>query len=300
MHLGNGMVTPGCAVFGLTTLALGTGAAYLLHRSSKFQTPAPPRPMHFALATAAVFAMQTFNVTVIPNTSSGHLIGGFLLACWFGPLYALLGISMVLAAQCVLFADGGMTALGLNSVLMGVIPAVIVYPLWKKVPGSFASKPLGLAIGSWLSVVLAAFACSLFVLSRPEAQPHAAQWISSMLGVHALIACVEAVVTVSLIWAVARLARYNWSITAQSVAACLGMSSIIFIASFGASPWPDGLEYNFQRLGIETLPTFQNTIALWPGYNSLIGTLMGSLILLVVTACVVFILNQMMPKKVGE
>jgi len=300
MHLGNGMVTPGCAVLGLTTLALGAGVAYLLNKSPKLQTPSSPRPMHFALAVAAVFAMQTFNITVIPGTSSGHLIGGFLLAYWFGPLYALLGISMVLGTQSLLFADGGMMTLGLNSVLMGVIPAVIVYPLWKKFTGSFAGKPIGLALGSWLSVMLGALACSLFVLSQPQAQQHAGQLIGSMLGVHALIGCIEAVFTACLIWVVARIAKRNWSITVQSVGACLATASIIVIASFGASPWPDGLEYNLQRLGLDTLPTFQNTFALWPDYNSLIGTLMGNLMLLVATVFVVFFLNRTMPKKVGK
>ncbi|MFG0248078.1 MAG: energy-coupling factor ABC transporter permease, partial [Phycisphaeraceae bacterium JB051] len=129
MHLGDGMVTPGCATLGLTTLALGAGAAYLLHRKQDWKTP---KPLHFALATAAIFAMQTFNVTVIPGTSSGHLIGGFMLAFWFGPLFALLGMAMVLATQSLLFADGGMIAWGMNSVLMGVIPGVVVYPLFKK------------------------------------------------------------------------------------------------------------------------------------------------------------------------
>ncbi|MBL4701687.1 MAG: energy-coupling factor ABC transporter permease [Phycisphaeraceae bacterium] len=300
MHLGNGMVTTSCMAFGMATLALGVGTAYLLHRSSKFQTPSAPHPMHFALAIAGVFAMQTLNITAIPASSSGHLIGGFLLACWFGPLYALLGISMILGTQSLLFADGGIMTLGLNSVLMGVIPAVIVYPLSKKLTGSFANKPAGQALGSWLSVMLGAFACSLFVLSQSQAQEHAGQLIGSMLGVHALIGCIEALFTVCLIGVVSRIAKRNDTLTVQSTLACLVMASIVVIASFGASPWPDGLDYNLQRLGLDTLPTFQNTIALWPDYNSLVGTLTGNLMLLVVTALVVFVLSPMTPKKAGE
>ena len=162
MHLGDGMVSPGCAVFGLTTMALGAGAAYMLHRKQKHQTP---KPMRFALGTAAVFAMQTFNVTVIPETSSGHLIGGYLLASWFGPLYALLGMAMVLATQSLLFADGGLTMWGLNSVLMGVIPGVLIYSMVKQVAGTKSDSLLTRAGGSWLSVMAAALFCSLCMFS---------------------------------------------------------------------------------------------------------------------------------------
>lgn len=297
MHLGDGLVTPSCAALGIAALAIGGGCAYLLHKRQSWKTP---KPMHFGLATASIFAMQTFNVTVIPDTSSGHLIGGFLLASWFGPLYAVLGLMMVLGMQSLLFADGGLMALSLNSVLMGVIPAVVVYPLWKKLAPKASLKPTGIAMGSWLSVMLAALACSLMVLSRPEAREHAGQWITTMLGVHALIGIIEACVTVCLLTAVARIAKLNWSLTKQSTISCIAMAGIVFVASFGASPWPDGLEYNLSRLGIEALPSFENTFALWPDYNSVVGTLAGNGILLVLAATVVLVLNRMTPTKVGE
>ncbi len=297
MHLGDGMVTPGCAALGLSTLALGAGAAYLLHRKQDWKTP---KPLHFALATAAIFAMQTFNVTVIPGTSSGHLIGGFMLACWFGPLFALLGMAMVLATQSLLFADGGMIALGMNSVLMGVLPAVVVYPLFKKTAPKLSDNFAGQAIGSWISVMLAAFVCSLFVMSRAEARDNAGSWLSSMLLVHARIGLIEAAVTASLLAVVSRIARLNWSVAMQTVVSCLAMAVVVVVASLGASPWPDGLEYNLERLSIEALPSLENTFALWPDYNSVVGTLAGNVILLAVAAAVVFVLSSVTSKKVSE
>jgi cobalt/nickel transport system permease protein len=256
--------------------------------------------MHFALATAAVFAMQTFNVTVVPHASSGHLIGGFLLASWFGPLYALLGMAMVLATQSLLFADGGLAAWGLNSVLMGVIPAVVVFSLVKHFAGAHANKLSVKAGASWLSVVLAALVCAICMYSRVEAREQAGSWMASMLGVHALIGIVEAAVTVSLLAVVARIAKLNWSIAMQSVVSCIAMAGIVIIASFGASPWPDGLEYNLQRLGIEALPSIENTLAPWPDYSSLVGTLAGNLILLATAAAVVFVLSSLTSKKVSD
>tara|TARA_Y100001933_G_scaffold262286_1_gene319298 strand:- start:60105 stop:60977 length:873 start_codon:yes stop_codon:yes gene_type:complete len=290
------MVTPGCAVFGLSTLALGAGAAYLLHRKQKHQTP---QPMRFALGTAAVFAMQTFNVTVIPDASSGHLIGGYLLASWFGPLYALLGLAMVLATQSLLFADGGLAMWGLNSVLMGVIPGVLVFSLVKQFAGKKSDTMLARAAGSWLSVFGAGLFCSLCVMSRPEAREQAVTWMSTMVGVHALIGIVEAIVTVSLLTAVERIAKLNWSMTMQTAVSCIAMAGIVIAASFGASPYPDGLEYSLEHLGLTTA-TIENTIALWPDYSSLVGTLMGNLILLSTAAAVVFVLSSLTSKKVSD
>lgn len=294
------MVTPGCAVFGLSTMALGFGAAYMLHRKQELKTP---NPMRFALGTAAVFAMQTFNVTVIPGSSSGHLIGGYLLASLFGPLFALLGMAMVLATQSLLFADGGMSMWGLNTVLMGVIPGVLVFSVVKQLAGKRADSLAGQAMGSWLSVMAAGLFCSLCMFSRAEAREHAGAWLSAMLGVHALIGIVEATVTVAVLAAVQRIAKRNWTLTTQSIVSCVAMAGVVIWAAtprIGASPYPDGLEYSLDRLGIEALPSIQNTLALWPDYNSLVGTLMGNLILLAAAAAVVFVLSSLTSKKVSD
>lgn len=290
------MVTTSCAVFGLSTLALGAGAAYLLHRKQEQKTP---KPMHFALGTAAVFAMQTLNVTVIPNASSGHLIGGYLLASWFGPLYALLGMAMVLATQSLLFADGGLTMWGLNTVLMGVIPGVLVFSLVKQMLGQKSDTLYGRAAGSWLSVLAAGLFCSLCVLSRPEAREQAAGWISTMIGVHVLIGIVEAFATVSLLAAVQYVSKLNWSLSIQTVVSCIAMAGIVVVASLGASPYPDGLDYSLEHLGLGS-ESLSNSIALWPDYSSLVGTLTGNLILLATAAAVVFVLSSVSNKKVSD
>lgn len=297
MHLGNGMVTPGCAVFGLATLGLSVGGAYLLHRAQKWQTP---KPMHFALATAAVFAMQTFNVTVIPHASSGHILGAFLLACWFGPLYALFGMAMVLGIQSLLFADGGLAMWGLNTVMMGVIPGVAVYSLVKHFAGKHADKMAVRAAGCWLGTLLAATCCGLALLSREEAREHAGTWMASMLGVHALIGLVEAVITVTMLAAVSKIAKLNWSAAVECVVCCVAMAAVVILASFGASPYPDGLEYSLQRFGIEALPSFGNPFALWPDYNSVVGTLAGGLILLTISAAFIYVLGSVSKKKVSD
>lgn len=63
---------------------------------------------------AFVFAVQMLNFTIPGTGSSGHLCGGMLLAAVVGPYAAFLTMIGVLLIQCLLFADGGLLALGAN------------------------------------------------------------------------------------------------------------------------------------------------------------------------------------------
>src|SRR3982751_2368753 len=70
------------------------------------------------LVAAFVFATQMVNFPVGAGTS-GHLLGGALAAALVGPWTGVLVITVVLFVQALLFADGGLTALGTNITLMG-------------------------------------------------------------------------------------------------------------------------------------------------------------------------------------
>src|SRR5690606_25681777 len=76
------------------------------------------------LAAAFIFAAQMLNFPVAAGTS-GHLIGGALAAILVGPYTAVLCVSVVLLVQTFFFADGGLTALGVNITLMAIVTAVV-------------------------------------------------------------------------------------------------------------------------------------------------------------------------------
>src|SRR4051794_10308709 len=76
------------------------------------------------LVAAFIFAVQMLNFPVAAGTS-GHLLGGALAAVLVGPWTAVLCMSVVFGVQCLLFADGGITALGTNIILMGVTTVVV-------------------------------------------------------------------------------------------------------------------------------------------------------------------------------
>ncbi|MDR0431886.1 MAG: energy-coupling factor ABC transporter permease [Bifidobacteriaceae bacterium] len=83
-----------------------------------------PGPVALAATTALVFGLQMVNYPVAAGTS-GHLLGGALAAALLGPAWGVLSLTAVLTVQAVLFADGGLTALGTNVLLMALLGTAI-------------------------------------------------------------------------------------------------------------------------------------------------------------------------------
>jgi cobalt/nickel transport system permease protein len=145
--------------------------------------------------SAFVFAAQMLNFPVVGGTS-GHLLGGVLSAVLLGPGPAAIVIAVVLVVQCLIFQDGGLTALGANILNMSFIGAMggyVIFTFFKKIMG----KKLLLAaaaIAAWASVVLASAACSLELVLSGTAPFNVV--FPAMLGVHVLIGIGEAIITV--------------------------------------------------------------------------------------------------------
>ncbi len=81
------------------------------------------------LVAAFIFAMQMINFPVAGGTS-GHLLGGCLAAVLVGPWVGSLAMSVVFIVQALVFADGGLTALGLNIILMGYTTCFVGYGIF--------------------------------------------------------------------------------------------------------------------------------------------------------------------------
>lgn len=82
------------------------------------------------LVAAFIFAVQMLNFPVAAGTS-GHLLGGALAAILVGPYTGVLCIAVVLLMQGILFADGGLTALGVNITVMGVVTVIVSYGIFR-------------------------------------------------------------------------------------------------------------------------------------------------------------------------
>lgn len=149
------------------------------------------------LVAAFVFAAQMINFPVATGTS-GHLIGGVLAAVLVGPWAGALCIAVVLLVQA-LFADGGLTALGLNIVNMSFLGALGGYALFlglKRIMArSAGSLALAAGIAAGLSVILASggFAIEYAIGGAGGASVTTVAW--AMIGVHTLIGVGEGVIT---------------------------------------------------------------------------------------------------------
>ncbi|MDP3062371.1 MAG: energy-coupling factor ABC transporter permease [Chloroflexota bacterium] len=147
---------------------------------------------------AFVFAAQMLNFPIAGGTS-GHLIGGALLAVLLGPWAAVLVMTAVVGLQALIFQDGGLVVLGVNVFNMGVLTTLGGYAAYRGVRVVLGSGRRGLLVGgfaaAWLSVVAAAVAAA-FELSLSGTSPLMVA-LPAMAGVHALIGLAEGAITVA-------------------------------------------------------------------------------------------------------
>lgn len=144
MHLGNGFI---CPVTGLPMLAVAAGTAFYAFKKAK-KDLTKDKIMPAVMLSALVFALQMINFAIPATGSSGHIVGGVLLAALIGPFAAFLAMCSILLVQAVFFADGGLFALGCNIFNMGFLACFVAYPFLFK-PLEERNKPvLGAIIAS--------------------------------------------------------------------------------------------------------------------------------------------------------
>ncbi|OAH14086.1 energy-coupling factor ABC transporter permease [Streptomyces jeddahensis] len=157
------------------------------------------------LVAAFIFAVQMLNFPVAAGTS-GHLLGGALAAILVGPYTGVLCVSVVLLMQGVLFADGGLTALGVNITDMAVVTTVVAYAVFrglvKVLPRTRRSVTVASFVAALLSVPAAAIAFTLIYAVGGTTDVAIGKVATAMIGVHILIGIGEAAITALTVGAV--------------------------------------------------------------------------------------------------
>ncbi|MFI1647679.1 energy-coupling factor ABC transporter permease [Streptomyces avidinii] len=157
------------------------------------------------LVAAFIFAVQMLNFPVAAGTS-GHLLGGALAAILVGPYTGVLCVSVVLLMQGILFADGGLTALGVNVTVMGVVTVVVAYAIFRGLlgilPPTRRSVTVAAFTGALLSVPAAAAAFTAVYAVGGTTDVPIGKVITAMVGVHVLIGIGEAAITAATVGAV--------------------------------------------------------------------------------------------------
>ncbi len=199
MHIPDGFLNVGTAA---ATGVVSAGGIAVAVRVTGKQLKEKQVPIMGVLA-AFIFAAQMLNFPIAGGTS-GHFMGAALAAIILGPWAGVLIMSCVLIAQCLIFQDGGLVALGANIFNMGIIgcfSSYFVYRLVVKIlPNNSNNKLIGGFIGGWVAIVLAATACAI-ELAVSGASPMQVV-LPAMAGVHALIGIVEGFVTVAVLGAI--------------------------------------------------------------------------------------------------
>jgi len=206
LHISNGIINgPVAGAFaGLAALAL----AYCLRRGRR---DLDDRLVPMAgLVAAFIFAVQMLNFPVLPGVS-GHLLGGALAALLVGPWIGALCVAVVLVVQALVFADGGVTAIGLNVTNMALVGTVAAYAVIAALLRVLPRTPTGLGLTAFLASVVSVVAAS---------QAFVAQYAlggttrltdfslgavaATMAGTHTLIGIGEGLIAATTVMTVAR------------------------------------------------------------------------------------------------
>lgn len=150
------------------------------------------------LVAVFVFAAQMINFPVGAGTS-GHLMGGALAAVLIGPWSATLAVSVVIIVQALAFADGGLTAMGTNVLLIAVVTAWVGWGVFRLLqlllPKSLKMIPFAAAAGAFVSVPAAALVFVGLWAIGGAAPIDLGLLATTMLGWHLIIGVGEAVIT---------------------------------------------------------------------------------------------------------
>lgn len=166
MHIPDGYLSPqtGGAMYAVM-LPLWIAASRIVKKTLKArQVP------YLAFGASFSFVIMMFNVP-IPGGSTGHAVGGTLVAVLLGPWAAMIAVTVALVIQALLFGDGGITALGANCFAMAFVLPFTGYYVYKlislKSPKGSRRRPIAAAIGAYFGLVTAALAVGILFGIQP-------------------------------------------------------------------------------------------------------------------------------------
>jgi cobalt/nickel transport system permease protein len=194
MHVPDGFLDAPTSVATAAIATTAVGVALVKARKELDDRTAPMA----GLVAAFIFAVQMLNFPVASGTS-GHLLGGALAAVLVGPWTGILCLSVVFIVQCLLFADGGITALGTNITLMGLTTVLVGWVVFKALqlvlPKRLSLVPVCAGIGALISVPIASLMFVVLYAIGGTADIPLDNLAAAMVGVHVLIGIGEGVIT---------------------------------------------------------------------------------------------------------
>lgn len=292
MHMADALIAP--AVAGTMYVCSTVAAGYSVKKVRLENDPKKIPVM--GVMGAFVFAAQMINFTIPGTGSSGHLCGGMLLSALLGPYAGFLTMIGVLLIQCLLFADGGILALGCNiwnMAFYGCFAGALL--IWKMLMRNGASKGKIVAasvLGCMITLQLGAFSVTLETLASGITELPFVTFLGFMQPIHLAIGLIEGLITAAvlcfvyearpeLLWGIGEAkVRKEGRLTGKQTIAVLGVAAVLIGGglSLAASSFPDGLEWSIEKVtgsteleaesGIyKTAASLQEATALLPDYS---------------------------------
>ena len=330
MHMADALVAP--AVAGTMYVCSAAAAAYSIKKVR--QEDEPKKIPVMGVMGAFVFAAQMINFTIPGTGSSGHLCGGMLLTALLGPYASFLTMIGVLFIQCLLFADGGLLALGCNIWNMAFYGCFLgAFLIWRPMMKRGMSRGkiiIASVVGSVLTLQLGAFSVVLETLASGITELPFGTFAATMQPIHLAIGLGEGVITAAVLLFVYE-ARPELLENAESsgknrmsfkgVIGVLCASAILIGGgiSLFASSHPDGLEWSVEQItgdteleaenGIyDTASEIQDTAALLPDYSfqdsdsawgTVVSGIVGAVVVIAVCVGACYVFKFFRKKKVS-
>ena len=259
MHVPDGFINAQVSV-ATGVISLGTLWAYV--RNAK-NLVADKLIALTGMMSALIFVLQMINFPIAAGTS-GHLLGGALAVIVLGPSLGIICISIVVVIQSLLFADGGLSALGVNVLNMAIITSLtgwLTITFWKKLFGDSQFTLIsGSVIAGLLSVVFSSIAFVMeYAIGGTVSVPLGSVLIA-MISTHLFIGLGEGIITALIISLLLRVrSDLVYANTKKNKSNNLSTSYGIFIVLIlsltlvtpYASSSPDGLESVASNFGFE-------------------------------------------------
>lgn len=313
MHMADALLSPAVGV--ALSVASGAVLAWSARRvQSSDQDYLVPL---MGVLGAFVFAAQMINFTVPGTGSSGHIGGGLLLSILLGPHAAFVVIASVLTVQALIFADGGLLALGANLFNLGVFPCFVGYlllyrPLVGPKPLQATQRKLGGAtvLAAVIGLQLGALGVVLETAASGISDLRIGTFLLLMQPIHLAIGLVEGLATASLVLFLRRARPDLFSPAEHNVASSraspgtsirtlvLGIGAATALTagvmSWFASTRPDALEWSLAQASESVNAAEHKPTEVWPtadATESLAG-LLGAGATLCLVAGVAYLLRR--------
>jgi len=249
------------------------------------------------MMSALIFVLQMINFPIAAGTS-GHLLGGALAVVVLGPHLGIICISIVVVIQSLLFADGGLSALGINVFNMAIVTSLVgwlVITSWKKLFGEANISIIsGSIIAGLLSVIFSSIAFVFeYALGGTVAVPLSSVLLA-MLSTHLLIGLGEGIITALIVSLLLRVrsdlvyVKTNEHIS-NNTSSIYGLFILLLLCFTLITPYasssPDGLESvaeNFGFLETDGLVLFLNDYGISGLNNSFLSTIISAVLGIVV------------------